>query len=723
MAAVGNAALRERLNPFVFPSQTTFRFVLLIFAVLGSSLYMFNGLYFTASAHGLAQARAYARCLEGARAAEIEARAVSSRALAPVRRSDAFRDCVRPTERKKAAWVLGGTALVVALAAALYLALPTWKLQRRRLRPLGAADAPDVLGELDELVREARLERPPGFVWNPLGRTAGALAFGRLGRYYVALDGGLVVTFYRDRPAFRAIVLHELAHLRNGDVDVAYFTLSTWWAFLAGAVAPYTLTLVDEPIAYVFSLAWRLAALVVLVYVIRNGVLRARELYADARAFAWEGFAGALRRVLATLPRSPGPWRRLLGVHPDPAARVELLDDPRPLFRIGFWESLTTGVTATVAYTNAVTLLLFYSNDALSARWFAGLVFAPLALAVVGLGAWRAAYAALARREAPPSGTRLGLGLGLGFLLGQELSFFAAIPGDPGAAAGLLRFDPAWALVLVLVQILLVRWVIATATLAHAEREAGSGQRVCALALAAASAALVVALAWILSLRELQPLAPALADHPVLEREAVSSLVWAGPELFWTVARHGFVLLVVHHVLTLPVVATLATFPVAASLSRARALRIRFALVVALAGGAVFSLAHLATRLALRAAVPSETRELPEYRLAFFVWTLVLALAVQVVVAAVVAAGSRRHAGIRALFASFVSACVAAGAILLFNLAFGGSLDSSFFWLVTRQVLNEGALAALAGASAGMLVGTAVRRFRPRRLRTAGAAS
>ncbi|MDQ3889655.1 MAG: M48 family metalloprotease [Actinomycetota bacterium] len=721
--AVANAAPRERLNPFAFPSQTTFRFVLLIFAVLGSSFYMFNGLYFTASAHGLAQARAYARCLEEARTSEVEARARSPRAVAAARRSDAFQDCIRPTERKKAVWMLGGTALVVALAAALYLAFPAWKVRRRRLRPLVAGDAPEVLDELDELVREAGLERWPRFVWNPLGQTAGALAFGRLGRHYVALDGGLVVTFYRDRPAFRAIVLHELAHLRNRDVDVAYFTLATWWAFLAGAVAPYALTLLDEPIGYVFSLAWRLAALVVLVYVIRNGVLRARELYADARAFAWEGFAGALRRVLGSLPRRGGLARHLLGVHPDPEARVELLDDARPLFRIGFWESLTTGITATAAYANAATLLVFYSNDALSARWLAGLVFAPLAIGVVGLGVWRASYAALARREAPPSGTRLGLGLGLGFLLGQELSFFAAIPGDPGAAAGLLRFHLAWALVLVAVQILLVRWLIATATLAHEEQGGKRGRRVYPLALAVASAALVVALAWILSLRELQALVPALADDLSLERETISSFVWAGPQLFWTVARHHFVLLVVHHALTLPVVATLAVFPVAASLSRPRALRIRFALLVSLAGGAVFSLGHLTARIALRAAVPSETRGLPEYRLAFFVWTLVLALAVQIVVAAVAAAGSRRHAGIHALFASFVTGCLAAAAILLLNLAFGGSVDSPFFWLVTRQVLNEGALLALAGAGAGMLVGTAVRRLRPRRLRTAGAAS
>jgi hypothetical protein len=38
----------------------------------------------------------------------------------------------------------------------------------------------------------------------------------------VALGGGLVTQFYSDRPRFRAVVLHELAHLRNADVDKIY---------------------------------------------------------------------------------------------------------------------------------------------------------------------------------------------------------------------------------------------------------------------------------------------------------------------------------------------------------------------------------------------------------------------------------------------------------------------------------------------------------------------
>jgi Zn-dependent protease with chaperone function len=67
---------------------------------------------------------------------------------------------------------------------------------------------------------------------------SGATAFGRLGRYYVSLTGGLVATFYTDRPAFRAVVLHELAHLRNADVNMTCFTVALWRAFVVVAILP-----------------------------------------------------------------------------------------------------------------------------------------------------------------------------------------------------------------------------------------------------------------------------------------------------------------------------------------------------------------------------------------------------------------------------------------------------------------------------------------------------
>jgi hypothetical protein len=206
-------------------------------------------------------------------------------------------------------------------------------------------------------------------------------------------------------------------------------------------------------------------------------------------------------------------------------------------------------------------------------------------------------------------------------------------------------------------------------------------------------------------------------------------VVWAGPQLAWSAVRHGALLLVVHHVLTLPVLALLWALPLATWLWRSRTrtpdepahgLDLRFPLAVAFAGGVAFWLAHVAVRFGVRSAVAPETRGLIEYRLSFFVWTIVLALVVQVVVAAIVAARSSRIPAIQALFAAFVTGLFAVSGILVLNVAFGGTVDTAFVWLVIRQVLNEGALLALPAAGLGALGAYALARLRAARVRPAG---
>ena len=137
---------------------------------------------------------------------------------------EALTQCMRPLFADSLWWMLGGTALVFILAAIIYWLTPIWKLKRGKLTPISTDDAPDVVAYLHDLCREVGLSRHPKFVWNPLNPVCSGLAFGRLGHNYVAVSGGLVTQFYTDRPAFRAVVLHELAHLRNGDVNKTYFT-------------------------------------------------------------------------------------------------------------------------------------------------------------------------------------------------------------------------------------------------------------------------------------------------------------------------------------------------------------------------------------------------------------------------------------------------------------------------------------------------------------------
>ena len=144
---------------------------------------------------------------------------------------------------------LSAGVLLWGLAVLIYWFFPLWKIWRARLVPLPSSEIPEIVAYLTDLCREVGLSRLPTFLWDPLNPAITALAFGRLQRYYVALSGGLVTQFYTDRPAFRAILLHELAHLYNADINKTYFAIATWQAFAVTAVAALSLD--------VFNSSWR----------------------------------------------------------------------------------------------------------------------------------------------------------------------------------------------------------------------------------------------------------------------------------------------------------------------------------------------------------------------------------------------------------------------------------------------------------------------------------
>ena len=213
---------RPRLNPFAFPSDTAFRFGLLVAAVVGANLYVWQWI-----AGRTRQDEQIAGITTCSRFMPTDARSTDEFTTA----SAAFSSCIASVYRYQVWWMLGGTAALIVVAAAIMLATPLWITRRRKLRPLTTADAPAVVEEVAELAREQGID-PPRLLWNPLDASAGGLAFGHPGRYSVAIGGGLVVKQTIDPPSFRAVLRHELAHIRNRDVGITYFTLAVWYAFL-----------------------------------------------------------------------------------------------------------------------------------------------------------------------------------------------------------------------------------------------------------------------------------------------------------------------------------------------------------------------------------------------------------------------------------------------------------------------------------------------------------
>jgi Zn-dependent protease with chaperone function len=522
----------RRINPFAFPSDTDVRFFLLIVSLLGTSLYIFNVLYFSLIGGGMGALSVYAQCDE--RATRL--------ALALARRSGgaepssllawkaaAADQCTGPFGGTTAAWMLGGVALLLAVTWLIYWTLPAWMQRRRQLAPLTSEDAPEVAAHLLELSAEAGLSHPPRFVWNPLDATTGALAFGRAGAYYVALAGGLVTQFYTDPAAFRAVLRHELAHLRNGDVDKTYLAVATWRAFVVVALIPYLLSLFGQPLDWAVSVTWRVLALALLVYVTRSAVLRARELFADARAAAGRQVAQDLARVLQTLPfpdegrlTAGARIRQALSVHPDPRDRIRALDEPQRLLRMGFWEPFGAGIASAIALPHVVTLLSLLTAGGqmglLTPVVGAAVLLAPLAVGVAGLGIWRTAFRSIAGDPAGEmtEGTgglgwgrewlRIGVGLGLGLAAGRILSFDAVVSAPSANDAGQLSLASSSLFegcvdAALLAGALLLSWWLATSAhrwIGRALSAARSPLGPCFLSLAVAGGALVV---WLSVLR------------------------------------------------------------------------------------------------------------------------------------------------------------------------------------------------------------------------------
>jgi Zn-dependent protease with chaperone function len=694
-----------RLNPFAFPSDTDIRFVILIVAVIGASLFIYDALYYAISANA-----DYVRMIEPQCFAAHPP--YSGNSTAP---EDAYFRCVQPLDQPEAEWVSLGIALLLSVAGVIYWAFPSWKIWRGGLKLLGTENAPpDLVAYLGDLCRQAGLSRSPVFLLNPYRSAQSGMTFGRLGRYYVVLTSGLVIQFRTARPAFRAVVLHELGHIRNADVDKTYFTIAIGWAFGIAALVPWVAVQFLPPWRFdqTFNVSWRILVLAVLIYLTRNAILRAREVYADVRASVWDGQAGALGRVLQALPRPKGRhWQYLLRKHPDPQERCQALDDTSRLFRLSFWDAFVTGVAVTGALSSALWFLdLLQIGIAGIDRLVSGTIFVPLLVGIVGLRAWRATFANQVRGKAPPDMTRMSIGLALGLLLGQTLSLFSIFGGvEYFTAVGLpslgqftlssfwgqVGFPLFWSMLLLAILFFFFRWIVTGAVTWMEVALNGSSPRLTYLiALAFESGVLGI---WFGQFSGQRTVAQTLAGASsfgalgsdllyVVTDAAGDPLIcltfvclWAYPLAAWFWQKR-----------IAPIKGSSWAFLDSSSRSQPLSLpsqppcRLILALLMGLSGGLAFCgmLALFSRGFHLKFHVSDE---------------IVLALLLQAGMAAIVAGSVRRLGGVHGLFAAFVAGCVMtvgiSGSFLLFGKE--GDVSGFFVWTVFSLVVDGGALVAL----------------------------
>lgn len=668
-------------NPFGLPDGVKFRFVLLVTALFGTSAFIWNLLYYTVHPRA---ADIYTACVVKAHVPP---------GATPGSYTKEFLACTAPGRHEEALWVLSGLALLALTTAALHVSLPWLRTAWQRLAPL----RPDIdPGEaalskvLESLVAQAGLRVKPRFYVAPNCEQAGALAFGRLGDYRVRLNYGLIDKGAEDPEHLRTVVLHELAHIRNRDIDITYLTVALTLSFVPLGLVPLAVALAGTDSGNALDVGWRAVVLVGLVCLTAAAVLRVRETAADVRAASWSGARVGLLRLLTT-PPAPGQrrwfWLRgPLALHPSGPQRAAQVRCPAGLFRLGFTECLAVGLSATVAVSSPSTLLLtaFIGPDARTIPWAIALVLAPLVVAVTGAGMWRAA--AWARGQGPeaadgvrPPTVLPAFGLTVGLVVGRYIAADNGIGGGgslfPSWAAGV------WSLVLGVLLVLFFRWMAQGATV-WLDPLGRPLSRAWPLAWAAAVVPLAVLLAWWLLLYDMADGLHVVNEGLVADHRAAMGFAPAGPLWAWAALNHPMALLFYRWTPAVVAAATLWALPLAALWRRGASAPssgwARRVMMSVLGGTAVFTLVMFGARLAAHFGVAAKLRGSPGYAGVFEHWLVIVAVLLQGVVAAFVTArlyhAHGRPAVLFGLMAAFMTGCLTT-VVFLGSAVAGGCWD------------------------------------------------
>jgi hypothetical protein len=677
-----------RPDPADLPAGTTTRFVLLLVAVVATGSLIFNAIYLAVPSKSERFDREFDACT--AQAAQIIDGPARTTAEVEAQRAawKRYNGCVTGLFLDEASWTGYGLGLMFGLAGIIYLMHPRWSRRRGGLVEFPDADDTDLRTYLDRRCDDVGLADGPTWYLAPDAARVGALAFGRAGDRAVRLDNGLVRLYEADEPRFRAIVLHELAHLRNRDVDKAYLTIAIWWAFVAVAFVPMLLLAVQPRLLYGPS-NWRqwgvhgswtatglvlgsLLALTALVYLTRNAILRLRESHADAVAATHN--RKALACVIRKLPEQPR-WRRL-GTHPSKEDRAAVVKEPAKLLRIRAWELFGVGLAAGTLGTNLniFTGQLFVFNSALGAAAIAVPIWSFMIGALVA-GLWRVTDP---RAEAGPW-PRLWLvpaaALVAGYVVGEPLSLDNAFTGwravtDEGGWRTLAVASSA----LLVAVVAVVGWVI---SVARRHPRSAARHRRAPLVLGAVA---VVATApwfagWFLTRHWGRSWSVVPGDPPV----AGASIGWYHALARWSGLDFGPLVWIMHIPFTLPALTLLWAAPVLSAYRRdpaggRRTIRLGMPLIV----GAALAVAAVATAVAfvylaksaLPLAVRTELAQLPRTdtdAVDFAVvedraYIAVAALA-QAVAAGIVSARARRYRPALGMLAASVTALLTTAAL------------------------------------------------------------
>ncbi len=338
----------RRINPFALPAETDARFHLLIIAAVLFTAWA--GVMVTAFFGGLYSVdipilQADFPSLDSLPTdLPVEERLVEHRARLLLYVSQELGRLSIPVA------LLFGLFLVAALRYRLHPYLVRRQFPSKRLDPEAH---PELSREVARLIERAELEESPIIEIGSSLQEVDGQAYGFPPKFIFRVGGAARRLKNKRKDVVEAVILHEVAHIANGDVGRYYFSQAIWLSTIVVLFAPAMLGLSGGIVKGIgqggrwgisFLLMLQFGAQIALIRAIFAGLLRIREKYADWRASEWRAhrqLKGILEDRLSSDKASPLKmiWRR----HPTHRDRLKAITNPASLFRLSWDLPLTVG--------------------------------------------------------------------------------------------------------------------------------------------------------------------------------------------------------------------------------------------------------------------------------------------------------------------------------------------------------------------------------------------
>lgn len=342
---------------------------------------------------------------------------------------DAFNACMNRVALRQEGAVLLGPCTVIAVSLVVVYGSVPLLMWFWGSRPPG----PPIADWFGSCVQEFSFRRKPRLVAVTRGAEGEARAFGAYPRYLVLMDHLLCPVGVNGELA--AIIRHELAHLRAGDVDRARLAWTVWGVALVFVAPALTISIAGQGGAAWTALGLRLLLLLALVHLTYLSLLRAREHEADLLADAAQSSSSRgpnTPRIAEVLSKRARQRRYrsfppvFLLTHPTTRRRKDVLKKPQMTARLSVLEFLSTGIAAGVIFQElALAVGAVMPGAEETGYWITGAIVAVPVCAVTITALWRHSLAGpgpLRRTRVVAAGALLGAGL----LAGSQLSPRAA---------------------------------------------------------------------------------------------------------------------------------------------------------------------------------------------------------------------------------------------------------------------------------------------------------